>query len=97
MQIYSLNCRYDSRQSFYDKAKVIVKNNIKVLTSYDTPVALIEDDKVYIDNLYSQTTLRHIKEFLKQNGYDALTKKQILTEYKATGIFNKKIKKFFEK
>lgn len=97
MQIYSLNCRYDSRQSFYDKAKVIVKNNIKVLTSYDTPVALIEDDKVYIDDLYSQTTLRHIKEFLKQNGYDALTKKQILTEYKATDNFNEKIKKFFEK
>lgn len=91
MQIYSLNCRYDSRQSFYDKAKV------KVLTSYDTPVALIEDDKVYIDELYSQTTLRHIKEFLKQNGFDALSKDQILLKYKATGKFNKKVKKFFEK
>lgn len=58
------------------------------------------DDLIDEDNEEYQIgylTLRHIKEFLKQNGYDALTKKQILTEYKATDIFNKKIKKFFEK
>ena len=31
--------------------------------------------------LYSVTTLRHIKEFLKQNGFKAETKAQIAKDY----------------
>ncbi len=95
---YTLDCRYDARNSFYGKARVFVlKNNIKALVSYDTPVCLIEDDTAYIEDVYTQTTLRHIKEFLNQNGFNAETKKQIIKEYRVSSdIFNKKIKKYFE-
>jgi hypothetical protein len=30
---------------------------------------------------YSSTTLRHIKEFLKQNGFKAESSKQIMADY----------------
>lgn len=75
-----LQTRYDSRKSFYKKA--IVKNlydlgkGITLLYSYNTLVCAVitdSDKKYYIINdeindalLYSNTTLRHIKEFLHQ-------------------------------
>lgn len=80
MEIYNLNCRFDSRQSFYGKAIVEIKTTkgkhgetiLKNLYSYGTLVAKIEekeDKKVYIYlGKYSQTTTRHQKEFFKQNG-----------------------------
>ena len=37
--------------------------------------------KAYVVDTYSQTTLRHIKEFLKQNGFKADSKKQIMEDY----------------
>lgn len=77
-----LNPRYDSRKSFYAKAVVITSGDTKQLKSYKTIVAEISSDgkpKVFGD--YSQTTLRHIKEFLKQLGFVAETKKQILADY----------------
>jgi hypothetical protein len=72
---------YDSRQSFYKKAIVYtLKYNgstTYILKSYDSVVSLITETAdgvkfAYINNniseslLYSNTTLRHIKEFLKQ-------------------------------
>lgn len=75
--VYELDCRYDSRQSFYGKARVEQKeydNFIAlVLYSYDTEVASIEEYnngmiKYYYNGKYSQTTTRHQKEFFKQNG-----------------------------
>ena len=84
MEIYDLSCRFDSRQSFYGKAKVEEKTTkgehgetiLKNLYSYGTLVAKILYS--YIDNKqtityiylgkYSQTTTRHQKEFFKQNG-----------------------------
>lgn len=75
---FDLDCIYDSRQSFYGKAKVeIVKNTYEQvcdLYSYGTLVASIVDNFVdmkrkYIYNgKYSQTTTRHQKEFFKQGG-----------------------------
>lgn len=74
--IYDLSCRYDSRQSFYGKAKIELtkKDNIEdyILFSYNTPVARIEKTKnktryIYFGK-YSQTTTRHQKEFFKQYG-----------------------------
>ena len=75
---YNLDCRYDSRQSFYGKAKVeqeerdnLIINN---LYSYDTLVAQritdVDTMKTTYKYLgkYSQTTTRHQKEFFKQNG-----------------------------
>ena len=86
---YDLECRYDSRQSFYGKAQIeekednICKNYL--LYSYGTLVAIYTENKT--SNLkqytycgkYSQTTTRHQKEFFKQNG---LSDKQIKELFK---------------
>ena len=72
---------YDSRKSFYGRALVEIDDNKKTLYSYNTKVAVIENEKVVVFGIYSATTLRHIKEFLKQNGFKAETKKQIEKDY----------------
>ena len=74
---------YDSAKSFYGKAKIIEIENDVFLMSYDTIVAFFNrDTKVAkVIGTYSATTLRHIKEFLKQSGFKAETKKQIEKDY----------------
>ena len=72
---------YDSRDSFYGKAKVELDKNQIIIYSYGTLVAFIENDIAYITGDYSQTTLRHIKEFLLQNGFVAVSKKQMMKDY----------------
>jgi hypothetical protein len=67
---------YDSRKSFYGKAKVKHINNLHLLYSYNALVCAVygcaKCDKYFLNNdvaerlLFSNTTLRHIKEFLKQ-------------------------------
>ena len=68
MTIFDLTTRYDSRKSFYGKAKVLIfDNGIIQLQSYNTIVAEIRDGKYYqLWNGKSQTTTRHINEFKKQ-------------------------------
>jgi hypothetical protein len=68
---YELTPRYDSRKSFYGKAHITeYPNGRKVLTSYSTEVAEItEDGNPIVYGIYSQTTTRHQKEFLKQEGF----------------------------
>ena len=69
---------YDSRNSFYKKALVKIKeDNIsynELLYSYGTLVAIYTKDKMtelrqynYLGN-FSQTTTRHQKEFFRQKG-----------------------------
>lgn len=85
---FDLECRYDSRQSFYGKAKVEetqeIQDNVKYtiieLYSYGTLVARITKNEEtclstceYLGQ-YSQTTTRHQKEFFRQYG---LTDKEI--------------------
>ena len=75
---YDLDCRYDTRASFYGKAKVeeYEDNNVKTLhlLSYGTFVANIvyykNENRVVYEYFgrYSQTTTRHQKEFFRQNG-----------------------------
>lgn len=74
---------YDSRASFYKKAKVDTGDSGKEnkLYSYDTLVAEMKDGKPVVYGTYSQTTLRHIKEWLKQNGFKAENSKQIMADY----------------
>lgn len=74
---------YDSAQSFYGKAKVFEIENDIFLVSYDTVVAFYNQSAkiAQIYGTYSATTLRHIKEFLKQNGFKAESKKQIEKDY----------------
>ncbi len=83
MSIMELCPYYDSAKSFYGKAKVIEIENDVFLMSYDTIVAFFNrDTKVAkVVDTYSATTLRHIKEFLKQSGFKAETKKQIKKDY----------------
>lgn len=76
---------YDTRKSFYNKAKIykkydeIQKANILYLRSYDTIVAVINLDTntPYIFGYYSQTTARHINDFLLQNGFNKMSKKEM--------------------
>lgn len=70
--MYELSCRYDSRASFYGKAKVVEDKDILKLYSYDTLVATVEKTKegfvCHYLGKYSQTTTRHQKEFFRQVG-----------------------------
>lgn len=88
---YDLQARYDARQSFYGKAQVYeMDNGAKVLKSYSTLVAVIEKGNLFLRGRYSQTTTRHIREFMSQNGFCKQTLKE-LQEYMTIKdtIFNK--------
>jgi hypothetical protein len=82
---YELDCRYDRCKSFYGKAHVTEYPDEVRLTSYSTHVAtiypLVNNGRAYAKDTYSMTTLRHIKEFLKQAGFKAETAKQIMADY----------------
>ena len=101
---YELSCIYDTRQSFYGKAKVKEIHEIQDLMEYTTlelysygtlvAVATINEEtcittyelmpyKTLNGRTGTQTTTRHIKEFLKQNGLNdkeikELFKKRVL-------------------
>jgi hypothetical protein len=81
---YGLEPQYDSRKSFYGKAHVVTDDDgTQILYSYNTPVVEIKDGKVKLLAMWdsSQTTLRHVKEFLQQNGFSAGSKAQIAKMY----------------
>ena len=82
---YELQPQFDSRQSFYGKATVTVIDTVLVLRSYETPVVVIDTEINDIALLHrwddSATTLRHVKEFLRQNGFKAETKVQMKADY----------------
>ena len=86
--VYNMKPEYDSRKSFYDKARVDEKpNGTKILWSYSTAVCMIKDGKAFLltRGYYgwntSQTTLRHVKEFLKQNGFEAYSSNELPKHY----------------
>jgi len=79
---YELTPIHDSRKSFYGKATIINENGTITLISYHIRVATIKDGKAVVLGTYSQTTNRHIKEFLKQQGFKADNTKQIIKDYK---------------
>lgn len=74
-----LQPQYDSRASFYNKAET----DDDKLYSYGTLVAEIIDGKpvLYPDWDYSATTIRHVREFLRQHGFTADSKAQIAKDY----------------
>jgi len=84
-----LKAIYDGRQSFYGKAHIRTDRDGLTLISYETEVAKIVNKNhgysipayAIIYGTYSATTLRHIKEFLKQNGFKAESKAQIIKDY----------------
>ena len=72
---------YSNNKSFYGKANTFYKEGALVLRSYSTDVAYIIDGQPVVTGMYSQTTLKHIKEFLLQNGFKAENWKQIEKDY----------------
>lgn len=76
-----LEALHDSAKEFYGKAMVNEHNNVKTLYSYETRIAKIDNGNLTVYGTFSPTTLRHLKEFLKQNGFKAETKKQIEKDY----------------
>ena len=72
---------HDTAKSFGHKAIIETTENGSILYSYNTEVARIENNKPIVYDTFSNTTLRHIKEYLKQNGHKAETKKQIIADY----------------
>lgn len=89
-----LEAQHDSGKSFYGKAKVIEEFGCKFLISYKSCICKIrkigDQEQVTIydvhyycgDSLtFSPTSLRHLKEFLLQNGCRADNKEYILKNY----------------
>ena len=70
-----------NQKSFYDKAQVEKTATGKRLYSYNFFVAEVNGKKASVYNLQSDSTLRHVKEFLKQEGLKADNKKQIINDY----------------
>lgn len=75
-KMFDLKSEYDTRNSFYGKAKIIEVTNKNItdlqLYSYNTFVAritMVHGIKTYYCfGKYSSTTTRHQKEFFRQNG-----------------------------
>ena len=83
--VYGLRPEYDSRKSFGGKANVEIDGyGTETLYSYDTPVARYTKEGT-VELLpkwdLSQTTLRHVKEFLRQHGLKADSLAQIKKDY----------------
>ena len=83
--IYELFPRSDARKSFYGKAHIIETSKTIKLISYDTIILQYNKQTKTIKFLcrdswaFSQTTNRHINEFIKQfTNETPLSKKEIL-------------------
>ena len=65
---FELKPKFDSRKSFYGKATVDDEGGAKTLYSYNTPVARVTDGKLELLPKwnYSQTTRRHVADFVRQ-------------------------------
>lgn len=72
---------YCRQKSFYGKAKIIKGKGIIKLKSYDTIIAEIKNGRLHINGFYSATSTRHLKEFIRQNGFKTGTKKELEKMY----------------
>ena len=85
--VVNLQPTFSKQKSFYGKAKIIKADGANRLISYDTEI--IEFDArgkrkmLCGPEALSNTTLKHLREFLRQFGYRdiaELTKKELLKE-----------------
>ena len=85
--LYELIPINSKQASFYKKAFYTIVNNEATLYSYTSNVCQVDKDRgAYYLNwnikenlLFSNTTLKHIKEFLKQQlGVDIKSKKELI-------------------
>lgn len=91
--------KFSSQKSFYNKAiikRYYNKDNIIIkheLYSYNTLVLILKNNNIYLNynikekDLFSHTTVKHMKEFLKQKYYihkkDINNKKDIIKNSKS--------------
>lgn len=67
VKVYDMKARFDSRASFYGKAKIIDHGaGFYELQSYNTIVSRCKNGKVTHLGKWSATTTRHQREFEKQ-------------------------------
>lgn len=94
--VYDLEPKYDSRKSFYGKARVDARpDGSQILWSYFTPVCYIGKDgevKLLTKGYYgwgsSPTTLRHVKDFLQQNGKQSGSSKELAKLYPTVSYYD---------
>ncbi len=81
MNEYYLGAKYDGKKSFSKKARGREQNGVKTLKSCGTNLVCVDRGKACVFGTYSQTTIRHIKEFLKQQGFKVESTAQIVKDY----------------
>lgn len=69
---------YSNQKSFYGKAIILEEGNGKLLKSYETIVASIDENGNFHKEWegWSHTAANHINEFRQQNGLEKITKKE---------------------
>ena len=81
-----LEAIYDKRKFFYGKATVNIENGIHNLFSYGVKICKYDENTgefhLQAGVLYSQTTCRHLREFLKQRGITHIFNKMTMAEFK---------------
>lgn len=86
MSTYYLDSKYNMQKSYNNKATVTIneEKKQKILKSYEVVVVVIENDEVTLHNVdqWSNTTTRHVREFLLQEGKQVGAKSVILKSYK---------------
>ena len=80
-EIYNLSPVYYNQKSYYSKAKVkSIDSNKEILISYNKKILFYNGENVFLyPNLcynkhLTNTTMKHIRDFLYQKGYKTLIK-----------------------
>ena len=69
------------QKDYYGKAHILIDDNYIILKSYDTLVLAIHrktNNLVRLWSGWSSTTAKHINDFLLQNGFNRINKKEWL-------------------
>ena len=84
--IMELQAIYDNRKSFYGTATVNIEKGIFNMFSYGVKICKYDENtgefNLQAGILYSQTTCRHLREFLKQRGITHIFDKMTMEEFK---------------
>lgn len=84
--IMELQAIYDSKKSFNGKSTVNIEKGIYNLFSYGVKICKYDlntgEFNLQEGVLYSQTTCRHLREFLKQRGITHIFDKMTMAEFK---------------
>lgn len=89
LNAYYLKPIYNHQKSFYNKAYVKKWGSYKELYSYNTRVAIIKldangmNEKLILGRMAtcSATTLKHVKEWLYQEGFEVYSKSELSKHY----------------